>query len=182
MPFECNSVQYALVAYVRSGLGQFIEGLRRELHPPQAHIPTHITVLPPRPLNGSEEEAIAMLRDQSAKAMPFTVELGEVESFLPMTPTVFIRVSRAGYKMRELHDLMNRAPLKFHESLPYMPHVTVAKLDDNRRAAEVLQISEERWANYAGPHVIELTHLSFVRGGEHTWTDLADVVLSAPPR
>jgi hypothetical protein len=88
-----------------------VEDLRRELHPVHAHLPTHVTVLPPRPLNGTEDEALAMLRETSTRVAPFQVELGDVESFLPITPTVFIRVSHAGYRMRELHDLLNRCPL-----------------------------------------------------------------------
>lgn len=175
-------VQYALVAYVRSELGQFVEELRRELHPMHAHLPTHMTVLPPRPLQGSEEDAAAMLQKMSAQVTPFEVALGEVESFLPVTPTVFIRVSYAGYKMRELHDLLNRDGLAYTESLPYMPHVTVAKLDDNARAQEVLQTSKIRWENYSGSHRILVNRLTFVRGSAHTWTDLAEVALSAPPR
>ena len=34
--------------------------------------------------------------------------MGDVETFLPLTPTVFIRVARGAYRMRELHDRMNR--------------------------------------------------------------------------
>lgn len=181
MSSDCDSMQYALVAYVRNDLGAFVEHLRRDVHPVHAHLPTHLTVLPPRPLHGSEADAAAMLQKVATLVAPFSVELGEVESFLPVTPTVFIRVSYAGYKMRELHDLMNRAPLEFEEALPYMPHVTVAKLDDNERAAEVFQICKTRWANYPGSHRIEVERLSFVRGSRDTWTDLADVVLSAPP-
>jgi 2'-5' RNA ligase len=173
--------QYALVTYVRSELGEFVEGLRRELHPAHAHLPTHLTVLPPRPLlDGSEEDAVAMLRAVSATVPPFQVDLGQVESFLPTTPTVFIRVSWAGYRMRELHDLLNRAPLEYQEPLPYMPHVTVAKLDDNERAAEVLRASRERWENYRGTHRIDVERLTFVRGSAHNWTDLAEITLSAP--
>lgn len=180
---SCESpVQYAVVAYVKNELGGFVESLRRELHPAHAHLPTHLTVLPPRPLHGSEEDAAAMLRELAAKVAPFQVGLGEVESFLPITPTVFIRVSFAGYRMRELHDLMNRAPLAYDETLPYMPHVTVAKLDSNERAAEVLQTSKTRWLNYQGSHSIRVERLTFVRGGAHTWTDLAEIDLSAPRR
>jgi len=182
MPSDRSPVQYALVAYVRSELGEFVEGLRREVHPPHAHLPTHLTVLPPRPLTGTEEQAISMLKSVGVQVAPFQVELGEVESFLPTTPTVFIRVCRAGYKMRELHDLMNRTPLKFHEDLPYMPHVTIAKLDDNACAAEALRISEERWENYHGSHAIQVEKLSFVRGNGHNWTDLAEIPLSAEAR
>jgi len=180
----CDScpVQYALVAYVKNELGEFVEELRRELHPEHAHLPTHLTVLPPRPLQGSEESAVAMLRQVGASVAPFQVELGDVESFLPITPTVFIRVSHAGYKMRELHDLLNRDGLAYSEPLPYMPHVTVAKLGDNERAAEVLLTSKMRWVNYPGSHRIPVERLTFVRGSGHTWTDLAEIPLVATPR
>ncbi len=123
-----------------------------------------------------------MLRQVGATVTPFQVGLGEVESFLPLTPTVFIRVNFAGYRMRELHDLLNRAPLAFDEALPYMPHVTVAKLDDNERAREVLETSKVRWLNYDGSHRIPVERLTFVRGNQFTWTDLAEIDLSAPPR
>jgi 2'-5' RNA ligase len=181
---SCNSrpIQYALVAYVKSALGEFVEDLRRELHPAHAHLPTHLTVLPPRPLLGSEEDAVTMLRQMSAPVAAFEVELGEVESFLPITPTVFIRVSYAGYRMRELHDLLNRDGLAYNETLPYMPHVTIAKLDSNERAAEVLRSSKTRWDNYPGSHRISVERLTFVRGSEDTWTDLAEINLSAAPR
>ena len=64
MSRECCPVQYALVAYVRSELGEFVEELRRELHPVHAHLPTHLTVLPPRPLQGSEADAMSMLHQR----------------------------------------------------------------------------------------------------------------------
>jgi 2'-5' RNA ligase len=167
---------------MKNELGGFVEELRRELHPVHAHLPTHLTVLPPRPLQGSEEDAVAMLRRIGSTVAPFRVGLGEVESFLPITPTVFIRVSYAGYRMRELHDLMNRDQLAYTETLPYMPHVTVAKLDSTERAEEVLRSSKARWQNYHGSHDVAVERLTFVRGSEHTWTDLAEIDLSARPR
>jgi hypothetical protein len=39
--------RYALVAYVRSPVGEFIENLRRELHPDLPHLSAHLTILPP---------------------------------------------------------------------------------------------------------------------------------------
>ena len=182
MSCECGSIQYALVAYVKSELGEFVEALRRELHPAHAHLPTHLTVLPPRPLQGSEEDALAMLRRMSAPVAAFQVELGNVESFLPITPTVFIRVSQAGYKMRELHDLLNRDPLAYTEPLLYMPHVTVAKLDSNDHAEKVLKTSKARWESFPGSHRISVERLTFVRGRGHTWTDIAEIDLAAAPR
>src|SRR5437016_2822797 len=40
--------RYALVAYVRNPVGEFVERLRQELHPDLPHLPAHLTVLPPR--------------------------------------------------------------------------------------------------------------------------------------
>ncbi|MGA3125443.1 MAG: 2'-5' RNA ligase family protein [Candidatus Korobacteraceae bacterium] len=182
MSRDCSPVQYALVAYIKNELGEFVEELRRQLHPVHAHLPTHLTVLPPRPLQGSEEDAVAMLRQFAATVAPFQVELGEVESFLPVTPTVFIRVSYAGYRMRELHDLLNRDPLAFSETLPYMPHVTIAKLDNDVQAEEVLRTSKMRWKEYQGSHHIPVERMTFVRGSQHTWADLAEIDLSSLPR
>ncbi len=62
-----------------------------------------------------------------------------------------------------------------------MPHVTVAKLDSNERAAEVLRTSKMRWENYHGSHRIPVERLTFVRGSEHTWTDLAEIDPLGPP-
>jgi hypothetical protein len=60
-----------------------------------------------------------------------------------------------------------------------MPHVTVAKLDSNDHAMQVLQKSKAGWQNYSGSHRISVERVTFVRGSEDTWTDLAEIDLSA---
>jgi 2'-5' RNA ligase len=181
-------LQYALVAYVRNDLGKFVEELRRELHPEQAHLPAHITVLPPRPLQGGESGALEIVEEVCRDVLPFEVQLGEAESFVPITPTVFIRVSRAAYKLRELHDGLNRAELAHEESWPYMPHLTIVKMNDESRARQALEITRERWARYQGPRQFLLDELTFVRQtaeGANSWVDLAPIRLGrslAPTR
>jgi len=39
---------YALVAYVRHPVGEFVENVRKELHPELPLTPAHLTILPPR--------------------------------------------------------------------------------------------------------------------------------------
>jgi len=168
---------YGLVAYVRSPLGEMVESIRRELHPDHANVPAHISILPPRPLKGSEEEARSFLENACRLVAPFEVAMGEVESFMPTTPTVFIRVARAAYKMRELHDLLNTGILEFDEPLPYMPHLTIGKLHSLERAKEVYEISRLRWEQYPGDRTVKVEQLSFVRGRDLVWTDLAPVHL-----
>ena len=50
--------RYALVTYVRNPVGEFIEELRRELHPTAVHPAAHLTILPPRELAGTEAGAL----------------------------------------------------------------------------------------------------------------------------
>ena len=48
---------YAVVSYISGELGDFVDELRSELMPAQSHLRAHITLLPPRPLLGSVEDA-----------------------------------------------------------------------------------------------------------------------------
>src|SRR6266436_1986892 len=99
--------RYALVAYVKNPIGEFVESLRTELHPELPHLAAHVTLLPPRFLSGTESDAIEAVEKVCTEVEPFEVSLGEVETFIPVAPTVFIRVAHAAYRMRELHDLLN---------------------------------------------------------------------------
>ncbi len=168
---------YAVVAYLKGELAEWVENLRCELHPEHAHLPAHITILPPRPLRGTEGDAVEWLVESCGAVEPFDVAMGDVESFIPTTPTVFIRVAHAAYKIRELHDQMNGGPLTCVEDLPFMPHLTIAKMETNERARHVYEIAHDRWDHYEGLHSARIENLSFVRGRDAKWTDLAPVCL-----
>jgi 2'-5' RNA ligase len=170
-------IQYALAAYLKGELAEFVETLRREVHPKHAHLPAHITILPPRPLIGSEENAFEWLARQTHTVHPFELVMGDVENFIPTTPTVFIRVAHAAYKIRELHDRLNAGPLAFAEGLPFMPHLTIAKLENDEEAHRVYNIARDRWDRYEGSHRARIEHLSFVRGNDARWTDIAPITL-----
>ncbi len=170
--------QYAVVAYIRDGLGRFVEQLRREVDPYYGHLPAHITVLPPRSLQGTESAARDTLEELCRAEHPFEIAFGDVESFVPRTPVVFIRVAHAAYKMRELHDRLNTGPFLSQEPWPYMPHLTIIKGEEPQHAQEVLAEIRQRWAEYQGARRIRIHHLTFVRQtqGPH-WEDLAPVQL-----
>jgi 2'-5' RNA ligase len=170
--------RYALVAYVRDPAGEFVERLRQELHPDHTHLPAHLTILPPRCLQGDELAALELLEEVCSHADPFEITLGEVESFVPVTPTVFIRVAHAGYRMRELHDRLNTQVLEAQEEWPYMPHLTIAKLSTEGQAQEAYLTARGRWAQFSGSRRIHVKELTFVRAQEpNQWVDLAGVPL-----
>jgi 2'-5' RNA ligase len=175
-----NAPLYALVAYVRSPIGQFVEELRRGLHSDHPELPAHLTILPPRPLQGPEREARQAIQQVCANAEPFEVIMGDVETFVPTTPTVFIRVAHAAYRMRELHDRMDIGPLAYQEPWPYMPHLTIVKFSQAEAAQAAAQTAQQRWAEYRGPRIIRIDELTFVREGSepYSWIDLISLPLS----
>ena len=170
--------RYALVAYVRNPVGEFVERLRRQLHPELPHLAAHLTVLPPRLLQGSELSAVETLEEVCSQVAPFTVTLGDVETFVPRTPTVFIRVAEGSFRMRELHDQLNTKALAAQEEWPYMPHLTIVKMSEESQAQKAYRVAHERWAHFKGSREILVSELTFVREEEQNcWVDLAGVPL-----
>jgi len=170
--------RYALVAYVRNAVGEFVENLRQELHPDLPHLPAHLTILPPRRLQGGELSALETVEDICAQAERFEVTLGEVETFIPVTPTVFIRVAHAAYRMRELHDRLNTHALAAEEEWPYMPHLTVVKISSEELAQQAYIFARDRWAQFVGNRCVQVSELTFVREREpNCWVDLAGIPL-----
>jgi 2'-5' RNA ligase len=174
-----NAPLYALVAYVRSPVGEFVENLRRGLRPEHPDLAAHLTILPPRNLLGTEAEAYDTIAEVCSKVDPFEVGLGDVETFMPTTPTIFIRVAHAAYRVRELHDHVNTGPLYYDEQWPFMPHLTIIKLAEPEQAAAAAEYARKRWAEYQGSRRILIDEVTFVRGGKdlYTWEDLAPIPL-----
>ena len=170
--------RYALVAYVKSSAGEFVENLRRELHPNLPHLAAHLTILPPRPLQGTESAALQLLDRLCGEEDPFEVTLGSVETFIPVTPTVFIRVDAGAARMSELHRKLNMEALRYQEEWPYSPHLTIVKMSSEQAAQSAFETARQRWDRYAGPRRILLERLTFVReDSTNCWIDLAQVML-----
>jgi 2'-5' RNA ligase len=155
-----------------------VENLRRDLHPDLPQFAAHVTLLPPRPLQGSESAALQVLSEICGRVAPFAITLGEMESFVPTTPTVYIRVNHCAARLCELHKQLNTQSLSFCEEWPYTPHLTIAKLHSEAAAERALTIAQQRWQQYSGSRRVMLDRLTFVReDAENCWVDLAPVSL-----
>jgi 2'-5' RNA ligase len=177
---------YALVAYVRHQVGDFIESVRKELHPKLPLTAAHLTILPPRCLAGidgaapesNEAEALEAIAEMCRAVAPFDILLGDVETFIPVTPTVYIRVAHEAPRMHELHDHLNNGILCSEEQWPYIPHLTIVKMASEHQAIDAFELARERWRQYRGTRRILVEQLTFVREAENnTWVDLAPVPL-----
>ena len=170
--------QYAVVAYVKRPIGPVVEELRRQLHPPHSHLPAHLTMLPPRQLLGGESETVEALQELCRGEEPFEVVLGGVASFMPVTPTVFLEVEHSAPRMRALHDRLNSRLFQQDEPWPYVPHLTIVKMETLPEAKAALATATKRWAEYEGSHRILVEQLTFVRESvEGGWIDLAPLRL-----
>jgi len=174
---DMPSSRYALVTYIRNPVGEFVEQLRRELHPPTAHMAAHLSILPPRELTGSETAALEFLEEACSRVIPFSVDLGDVKTFLPTTSTVFIEVKQAAFRMRELHDQLCGRGLSCEEIWPYIPHLTILKAERDEQARAAYAIARDRWAHFPGKRQVPVNELMFVREEDGCWQDVAPVPL-----
>jgi len=173
-----QSSRYALVAYINDPVADFIKKIRQELHPDLPHLAAHVTMLPPRRLREGEEAAIAAVSEVCRPVEPFEMRLGEVETFIPVTPTVFIRIVHA-YRLRQLHDQLGASKaLAVEEEWPYLPHLTIVKMSTEAQAQEAYRLAQHHWTEYDGNRCIQVKELTFVREREDaTWVDVAAVPL-----
>lgn len=90
-------------------------------------IPSHVTLLPPTEIDGETLEKFAThLEEVSAHTPPFSMVLRGTGTFRPVSPVVFVQVSRGISECEVLEREVRSGPvdriLEFH----YHPHVTVA--------------------------------------------------------
>ncbi len=90
-------------------------------------IPTHVTLLPPSQVPEARmrqvHDHLTAIAERQAR---FEIELGGADSFRPVTPTVFLRLSRGGEVCAALQEQMLAGPIRRKLPFPYHPHVTLA--------------------------------------------------------
>ncbi len=172
------AASYAIVSYLPLELSAFVNSLRQELNPRHAGKAAHITLLPPRPLEGHEEEALQEARFHCARFEPFDAEVTGVSSFAPINNVVFLAVGDEESELRSLHAALNVGRLWQQDPYPYVPHITIAQDLDAARTRQLEQSVSQRLDRYAGPLRFCLETLMFVRlRRDGTWVDLATVHL-----
>src|SRR5580765_7528422 len=100
---------FALVSYLSDPLAEFLNRLRRDLVP-ECLARAHITILPPRPLGSSPEEAWQELRQGLQNFQPFRVELGEINVF-PGFEAVYLSIKTGNQELERMHAALNAGRL-----------------------------------------------------------------------
>jgi 2'-5' RNA ligase len=100
----------------------------------------------------------------------------------PGTNVVYVSVGYAFARLQEMHCELNAGPVHYQECYCYHPHVTVAQKLDDKMAADVFRLAQERWEHYCGPRTFVAETFTFVQNtSSDRWRDLEQYVLSPAP-
>ena len=171
---------FALVTYIPDPLSKFLDDLRRELVPgcnPHAHV----TILPPRPVSGTPEAAIEVIRTRIVDFPAFEIETGEVLVF-PVSNVVYLSLKTGSKDLFPMHRALNTGPLEYREPFDYHPHITLAQDITPSQSAEMAALARQRWSEYSAQRGFPVETLAFVQNttGNH-WIDLAHFELHPAP-
>lgn len=171
--------QYALVSYIPDPLGVFLDRLRLELVPgcsPHAHV----TILPPRPICASQEQAASEIMAEASDVPGFEVVLGNVEVF-PVSKVIYIGLKQGEEQLREMYRMLNRGAVAYDEPFPYHPHVTLAQNFPLDQVDRLHDLASRRWAEYKHTRRFTVDALDFVKNlYGNSWADLTNVHLKKP--
>lgn len=169
---------YAVVVYLPGRLGLFVDDLRRRLNLSDASWQAHVTILPPRSLQETPEEATALLRQTCVGFDPFEVSVNGLSTFWPVTGVVYLAISAGSGRLVELHDALNGGALRQPEVYSYVPHITIAKELTEAVTHTVLAEATQQWAHFEGEAAFRVESLTLVRQvSDNRWDDLAPIPL-----
>ena len=167
---------FALVSYCSGPLADYLTRLRGDLVA-DCETKAHLTVLPPRPVQGSAEHALQELTEGLQDFAPVLVELGDVAMF-PESRVIYVTVKAGHRELERMHDALNTGDLAFEEPFPYHPHITLAQDLTTESIGPVLERARRHWTSWPHPRSFVVEKLTFVQNTfENRWHDLADMHL-----
>jgi len=168
---------YALVAYIPEPLGSFLDEARRALVP-GCCLRSHVSILPPRRLAGSEQQALEQIRETSLSETPFELELGPIDVF-PSTSVIYISLAGGSERLFRMHEALNREALEYYEPFEYYPHLTLAQEIPLDAVPETFARARKIWSEYPHERRFAVRALTFVRTADGVvWHDLAECAMS----
>jgi 2'-5' RNA ligase len=153
-----------------------LDRLRQELVP-NCFLRAHVTILPPRPICSSPEEAWETIRSLVPLFQPFEVELTQVQVF-PVSDVIFVGIGRGHDELQNMHFGMNAEGLFCHEHYPYHPHITLAQNLKADEVDELARVARARWDEYKFPKKFRVNKAVFVQNTRRNcWLDLGEADL-----
>jgi 2'-5' RNA ligase len=146
--------------------------------PMAAAIPPHVTLLPPTAIPPDDMDGfLEHLLEVTAAAEPFDMVLSGTGTFRPVSPVVFVQVSRGITSCEALERAVRSGPVSRNLDFPYHPHVTVA----HDVQPDMLELAyhglSDLSAEFPVPHFTE-----FEQTPSGVWAVAREYPLTGPPR
>ncbi len=172
---------FAVVAYLRGPLADFIDTLRAELVPGcDSH--AHVTILPPRPIQADPDAAAQLISRRVDGFSAFPIEATRIRVF-PITQVIFADIGAGTDELRDLHRMLNVDELYFDEPFEYHPPRTLAQGLQPEEVHNRFELADRRWHEFQRRHSRHFTvdTLTFVQNtAGNRWIDLAEWELRSP--
>jgi len=169
---------FALVSYVPGPLGAFLDDLRQELVP-GCFLRAHISVLPPRAIEVSPEDAWRQICGVAPLFAPFEVRLTEVLLF-PVSDVIYLGLGPDMDKLTEMHAVLNAKALAGTEAFEFVPHITLAQDLKGEDVQATMELARERWSAYNAARSFRIDTITFVQNTEgNNWIDLGEYRLGS---
>lgn len=163
---------YALVTYIPEPLGSFLDSLSCSLVPGcRSH--SHVTLLPPRHLSGSVEEALETLSAQTRTIAPFELQITSIDIF-NVTSVIYANIGLGRERLLELHKKLNVGALHYDERFAFHPHVTLAIDTEHEDIGELADEARKRWSEYTHSRCFLVETFNFVHNvAAKDWEEIA---------
>jgi 2'-5' RNA ligase len=158
--------------------GSQLQTMRSSFGDPLADaIPTHVTLLPPTALNPGGLDVVSdHLEKVAAQHDPFDMHLRGSATFRPVSPVVFVQLSKGIGECEFLERDVRDGPLGTRTlDFPYHPHVTVA----HHLPEDVLDAAQKRTADFECSFVVDGFQL-YLHGEDGVWRVARDFWFGSP--
>jgi 2'-5' RNA ligase len=158
--------------------GRLLQERRAGFGDPAAYaIPTHVTLLPPTEVGRADLPPFRRhLTQVAAEARAFPMRLHGTDTFRPLTPVVYVRLTEGAGECARLQERVRSGPLARELQFPYHPHVTVA----HGIAEPALDRAQRELADFAA-YWATTGFALYEQGGDGVWRKMREYPFGAEP-